>query len=122
VLHRRYVFEIRIDQVRVGDHRVQTPEHHRPPRAKGGKLRVVVAAELIGDVNTAHVLIVVVKSGGDRNLLRKVFSEGLSCLLRVRAILARAFPHSHNFRPKIVDGGHDRDCSIVEPQSAKVYP
>jgi len=43
--HRQYLFEIKIEQARVRDDRVQTPECHRPPRAKGGKLRVVVAGE-----------------------------------------------------------------------------
>jgi len=55
--HRQYLFEIRIEQAGVRDDRVQTPECHRPPYAKGWKLHGVIAAEFdqtSHDTTTAH--------------------------------------------------------------------
>lgn len=51
------------------------------------KLRIVVTAKVVGNINTTRVVAVVIEADRDRQLLLMLFSEYFSCFLRINTLL-----------------------------------
>jgi hypothetical protein len=106
---------IAVDNVGIGNHRVHSIEEHWPPGLPANNLDIIVAAKLVRDVNTPHVMIVVIEAGRYGYLFLVVSVE---CRLGVPSFCTfRSQPPTKVLDSliKVMDDSHQCDDCVVDP-------
>jgi len=84
------IFYIGIYEVRVCGHCVSHPDHHRPPGSERSELCVVLSTQQICDVDSAHVVAVVIEAYWDRQFFLLILAKCLFCSFHICALFSWA--------------------------------
>ena len=83
----RTLKHILADEIGICNHGIICPEELRPPSAKGGKLSIIVAVQLICYNYTIYIVIVVINAESEHHVVLLQITQGLLGCFEIIALL-----------------------------------